>query len=39
MIRRKPNEIFNNSFVKQLEKNGFLKELWGGTVPEGRIRQ
>ncbi|HSC43521.1 MAG TPA: ABC transporter substrate-binding protein [Candidatus Binatia bacterium] len=39
MIRRKPNEIFNNSFVEQLEKNGFLKELWGGTVPEGGIRQ
>ena len=39
MIRRKPNEIFDNSFVEQLEKNGFLKELWGGTVPEGGIRQ
>lgn len=39
MIRRKPNEIFDNSFVEQLEKSGFLKELWGGTVPEGGIRQ
>jgi ABC-type nitrate/sulfonate/bicarbonate transport system substrate-binding protein len=39
IIRRKPNEIFDNSFVEQLEKSGFLKELWGGTVPDGGIRQ
>jgi hypothetical protein len=29
-IRRKPEEIFDNSFVNNLEKSGFLKELWGG---------
>jgi hypothetical protein len=28
-IRRKPEEIFDNSFVNNLEKSGFLKELWG----------
>ena len=39
MIRRKPNEIFDNSFVENLEKSGFLKELWGGTVPDGGKRQ
>lgn len=33
-IRRKPNEIFANSFVEHLDKSGFMKELWGGRVPE-----
>ena len=28
-IRRKAEEIFDNSFVNNLEKSGFLKELWG----------
>jgi ABC-type nitrate/sulfonate/bicarbonate transport system substrate-binding protein len=28
-IRRKPEEIYDNSFVNNLEKSGFLKELWG----------
>jgi NitT/TauT family transport system substrate-binding protein len=37
-IRRKPNEIFDNSFVENLEKSGFMKELWGGVVPEDRKR-
>jgi ABC-type nitrate/sulfonate/bicarbonate transport system substrate-binding protein len=37
-IRRKPNEIFDNTFVEHLEKSGFMKELWGGTVPEDRKR-
>jgi ABC-type nitrate/sulfonate/bicarbonate transport system substrate-binding protein len=32
-IRRRPNEIFDNSFADNLEKSGYLKELWGGTVP------
>jgi NitT/TauT family transport system substrate-binding protein len=35
-IRRKPNEIFDNTFVENLDKSGFMKELWGGTVPEDR---
>jgi NitT/TauT family transport system substrate-binding protein len=29
VIRRKPEEIYDNSFVLNLEKSGFLKELWG----------
>ena len=28
-IRRKPQEIYDNSFVNNLEKSGFLKEIWG----------
>ena len=28
-VRRKPEEIYDNSFVLNLEKSGFLKELWG----------
>jgi ABC-type nitrate/sulfonate/bicarbonate transport system substrate-binding protein len=28
-VKRKPEEIFDNSFVTNLEKSGFLKELWG----------
>jgi ABC-type nitrate/sulfonate/bicarbonate transport system substrate-binding protein len=37
-VRRKPNEIFDNTFVDNLEKSGFMKELWGGAVPEDRKR-
>lgn len=33
VIRRKPAEIFDNTFVENLERSGFLKELWGGEVP------
>ncbi len=29
VIRRKPEELYDNSFVNNLEKSGFLKELWG----------
>jgi len=35
-VRRKPAEIFDNTFVENLEKSGFLKELWRGEVPEER---
>ena len=35
-IRRKPAEVFDNTFVDNLEKSGFLKELWRGEVPEER---
>ena len=28
-VRRKPDEIYDNTFVNNLEKSGFLKELWG----------
>jgi len=29
VVRRKPEELYDNSFVTHLEKSGFLKELWG----------
>src|SRR5918996_338749 len=28
-VRRKPAETYDNSFAENLEKSGFLKELWG----------
>jgi NitT/TauT family transport system substrate-binding protein len=28
-VRRKPEEIYDNRFVNDLEKSGFLKEIWG----------
>lgn len=31
-VRRKPEEIYDNSFVNNLEKSGFLKELWGSEL-------
>ena len=31
-IRRKPAEIIDNSFAEQLDKTGFLKELWGSRL-------
>ncbi|MGE5220005.1 MAG: ABC transporter substrate-binding protein [Chloroflexota bacterium] len=33
-VRRKASETYDNSFAENLEKSGFLKELWGGDVPE-----
>jgi hypothetical protein len=27
-VRRKPEGIYDNSFVSNLEKSGFLKEIW-----------
>jgi ABC-type nitrate/sulfonate/bicarbonate transport system substrate-binding protein len=35
-IRRKPSEVFDNTFVENLEKSGFLRDLWKGEVPEER---
>jgi NitT/TauT family transport system substrate-binding protein len=31
-VRKKPAELFDNSFAEQLAKSGFLKELWGGEL-------
>jgi ABC-type nitrate/sulfonate/bicarbonate transport system substrate-binding protein len=31
-IRKKPQDIFDNSFAEHLEKSGFLKELWGSEL-------
>ena len=28
-VRKKPEEIYDNTFVNNLEKSGFLKEVWG----------
>ncbi len=33
-VRRKPEDIYDNSFVNNLEKSGFLKELWGNELPK-----
>jgi ABC-type nitrate/sulfonate/bicarbonate transport system substrate-binding protein len=33
VIRKKAGEIYDNVFVENLEKSGFMKELWGGAVP------
>ncbi|MEK6600579.1 MAG: ABC transporter substrate-binding protein [Candidatus Binatota bacterium] len=32
-VRRKPTDLFDNTFAEELEKSGFLKELWGGKIP------
>jgi NitT/TauT family transport system substrate-binding protein len=32
-VRKKAVEIYDNSFAEDLEKSGFLKEIWGGRVP------
>jgi ABC-type nitrate/sulfonate/bicarbonate transport system substrate-binding protein len=31
-IKRKTPEIFDNNFAEQLDKSGFLRELWGGEL-------
>ena len=28
-VRKKPEEIYDNTFVNNLEKSGFMKEIWG----------
>jgi NitT/TauT family transport system substrate-binding protein len=37
-IRKKPQEIFDNSFAEQLDKSGFLKELWGTELQQKEKR-
>jgi ABC-type nitrate/sulfonate/bicarbonate transport system substrate-binding protein len=32
-VTKKANEIVDNGFAENLEKSGFLKELWGGRLP------
>ena len=34
LIRKKPAEIVDNSFAEQLDKSGFLKELWGNELSQ-----
>jgi ABC-type nitrate/sulfonate/bicarbonate transport system substrate-binding protein len=31
-VKRKPEEIYDNSFVNSLEQSGFLNELWGSEL-------
>jgi ABC-type nitrate/sulfonate/bicarbonate transport system substrate-binding protein len=31
-IRKKPQEIFDNSFAEQLDRSGFLREIWGNEL-------
>ena len=31
-VKRKAADLFDNSFAEQLDKSGFLRELWGGEV-------
>jgi ABC-type nitrate/sulfonate/bicarbonate transport system substrate-binding protein len=31
-VRKKPADLFDNSYVDQLSKSGFLKELWGSEL-------
>ena len=33
-VKRKPEDIYDNSFVNHLDKSGFLKELWGSELPK-----
>lgn len=33
-VKRKPQDMYDNSFVKNLEKSGFLKEIWGSEPPK-----
>lgn len=31
-VKKKPEELFDNTFALDLEKRGFLKDLWGGSL-------
>ncbi|HEX2929008.1 MAG TPA: ABC transporter substrate-binding protein [Candidatus Binatia bacterium] len=33
-IAKKASEIVDNSFAENLEKSGYLKEIWGGKLPQ-----
>jgi len=33
-VKRRPADLFDNTFAENLDKSGFLKEIWGGDVPE-----
>jgi ABC-type nitrate/sulfonate/bicarbonate transport system substrate-binding protein len=32
-VKKRPEDIYDNSFVYNLEKSGFLRELWGNELP------
>jgi ABC-type nitrate/sulfonate/bicarbonate transport system substrate-binding protein len=33
-VRKKAAELIDNSFTQSLAKSGFLKEIWGGEIPD-----
>jgi ABC-type nitrate/sulfonate/bicarbonate transport system substrate-binding protein len=35
-VKRRSDEIYDNSFVQNLDRSGFLKELWGSEAPRAR---
>jgi ABC-type nitrate/sulfonate/bicarbonate transport system substrate-binding protein len=37
-IRKKPQEVFDNSFAEQLDKSGFLREIWGSELAQKEKR-
>jgi ABC-type nitrate/sulfonate/bicarbonate transport system substrate-binding protein len=37
-IRKKPGEIIDNGFAEQLDRSGFLKELWGSELQQKEKR-
>ena len=37
-VRRKPEEIYDNCFVSDLEKSGFLKEIWGEKITSAKLK-
>ncbi|HWP58677.1 MAG TPA: ABC transporter substrate-binding protein [Candidatus Acidoferrales bacterium] len=37
-VRKKAPELVDNSFAENLTKSGFLREIWGGEVPDGARR-
>ena len=37
-VRKKPADLFDNSFAENLDKSGFLREIWGGELLEGRMK-
>jgi hypothetical protein len=32
-VRKKAAEIIDNTFAENLDKSGFLREIWGGALP------
>ena len=32
-VRKKATDIIDNTFAENLDKSGFLKEIWGGDLP------
>ena len=37
-VRKKAEEIYDNCFVSDLEKSGFLKEIWGEKITSAKLK-